>query len=67
MLFFLLGCAPLIEAPKSFDELDVQAARAQLQLDQRAVVERERALEARRRWRGLRFLTDVAAGTLSLP
>ena len=61
-----IGAAGAVEYTRAF-ELDVQAARAQLQLDQRAMVDRERALEARRRWRGLRFLTDFAAGTLSLP
>jgi hypothetical protein len=61
-----IGAAGAVEYTRAF-ELDVQAARAQLHLDQRAMVDRERALEARRRWRGLRFLTDVAAGTLSLP
>ena len=61
-----IGAAGAVEYTRAF-ERDVQAARAQLQFDQRAVVDRERALEARRRWRGMRFLTDVAAGTLSLP
>jgi hypothetical protein len=59
-----IGASAAVEYTRSF-KLDLEAARAQLHLGERALVDRERALERRQRWRTVRFVMDTVGTALS--
>ena len=54
-----LAASAAVEYTRSF-KIDLEAARAAMNLDERALEDRRRALEMRRRWRGVRLFGDIA-------